>query len=142
MFALARGRAGLAMLGIVMLVGGVSIGYHFGKPKTVVDRISMWLSPWDNDVHGGDQLAHSLWALSTGGAWGSGPGYGDPAMIPAGNTDLVLPSIGEEWGFMGVATMLLLFAFLVSRGSDRTARPDEYGFFLALGRGAARLRCC
>ena len=63
----------------------------------------MWLSPWDNDVRGGDQLAHSLWAFSTGGPWGSGPGWGDPAMIPAGNTDLVLPAIGEEWGFAGVA---------------------------------------
>ena len=103
MFAVARGRAGLAVLGLVLLVGGVTVGYHLGKPTTVVDRINMWLSPWDNDVHGGNQLAHSLWAFSTGGALGSGPGWGDPAMIPAGHTDLVLPAIGEEWGFCGVA---------------------------------------
>ena len=96
-FAVARGRAGLAVLGIALLVGGVTVGYQLGKPATVVDRIHMWLSPWDNDVHGGNQLAHSLWAFSTGGAWGSGPGWGDPALIPAGNTDLVLPAIGEEW---------------------------------------------
>ena len=105
MFALARGRSGLALLGIVLLVGGVIIGYHLGQPKTVVDRISMWLGPWDNNIHGGNQLAHGLWALASGGAFGSGPGYGDPSMIPAGDTDLVLPSIGEEWGFMGVATI-------------------------------------
>ena len=37
-------------------------------------------------------------------------------MIPAGNTDLVLPAIGEEWGFVGVATVLLLAGFLVMRG--------------------------
>ncbi len=36
-------------------------------------------------------------------------------MIPAGNTDLVLPAIGEEWGFVGVCSVFLLFAFLVSR---------------------------
>src|SRR5436190_18526820 len=30
-------------------------------------RVSMWTSPWDNLVHGGDQLAHSLWAFATGG---------------------------------------------------------------------------
>ena len=82
MFWVARGRAGLAVLGIVLLVGGVAVGYHLGKPTTVVDRINMWLSPWDNDVHGGNQLAHSLWAFSTGGALGSGPGWGDPDMIP------------------------------------------------------------
>jgi len=137
MFAIARGRAGLAVLGIVLLVGGVMVGYHFGKPTTVVDRIDMWLSPWDNDVHGGNQLAHSLWAFSTGGALGSGPGWGDPEMIPAGHTDLVLPAVGEEWGFCGVATVLLLLGFLVWRGMRIALRsPNEYGMFLALGLSA------
>ena len=137
MFWIARGRAGIAVLGIVLLVGGVAVGYHFGKPSTVVDRINMWISPWDNDVHGGNQLAHSLWAFSTGGAFGSGPGYGDPAMIPAGHTDLVLPAIGEEWGFCGVAAVLLLLGFLVWRGMRIGLRaPNEYGMFLALGLSA------
>jgi cell division protein FtsI/penicillin-binding protein 2/cell division protein FtsW (lipid II flippase) len=137
MFWIARGRAGLAVLGIVLLVGGVNVGYHFGKPTTVVDRINMWLSPWDNDVHGGNQLAHSLWAFSTGGPFGSGPGYGDPAIIPAGHTDLVLPAIGEEWGFCGVAAVLLLLGFLVWRGMRIGLRaPTEYGMFLALGLSA------
>ena len=134
MFALARGRAGLALLGIALLVGGVAVGYRIGQPKTVVDRISMWLGPWDNNIHGGNQLAHGLWALSTGGAFGSGPGYGDPSMIPAGDTDLVLPAIGEEWGYMGVATIGLLFAFLAARGLRAALRArSEYGFFLAAG---------
>lgn len=134
MFAVARGRAGLAIFGVALLVGGVAIGYHFGKPTTVVDRINMWLSPWDNDVHGGNQLAHSLWAFSTGGALGSGPGWGDPEMIPAGHTDLVLPAIGEEWGFCGVATVLLLLGFLVWRGMRIAVQSlNEYGMFLALG---------
>jgi cell division protein FtsI/penicillin-binding protein 2/cell division protein FtsW (lipid II flippase) len=137
MFAVARGRAGLAVLGIALLVAGVTVGYRIGKPTTVVERINMWLSPWDNDVHGGNQLAHSLWAFSTGGAWGSGPGWGDPAMIPAGNTDLVLPAIGEEWGFCGVAAALLLLGFLVRRGLRIGLNaPSEYGMFLALGLAA------
>ena len=137
MFAVARGRAGLAVLGIGLLVAGVTIGYRIGKPTTVVDRINMWLSPWDNDVHGGNQLAHSLWAFSTGGVWGSGPGWGDPAMIPAGNTDLVLPAIGEEWGFCGVAASLLLLGFLVRRALRiGLSAASEYGMFLALGLAA------
>lgn len=134
MFAVARNKAGLAVLGVSILIAGVTIGYHFGQPQTVVERVSMWLSPWDNDVSGGDQLAHSIWALATGGLWGSGPGWGDPAFIPAGHTDLVLPAIGEEWGFAGVATIGLLFAFLVRR-SLRIARAaaSEYALFLTLG---------
>lgn len=137
MFGIARAKPGLALVGVVLLVGGVAIGYRLGKPHTVVERISMWQSPWDNDVRGGDQLAHSLWAFSTGGALGSGPGWGDPGMIPAGHTDLVLPSIGEEWGFAGVAAVALIFVFLFARCVRAAlASGGEYSMFLALGMGA------
>ncbi len=134
MFGVARGRPGLAVAGLVLMVASVAVGYRIGQPHTVVERIDMWLSPWDNDVHGGDQLAHGLWAFSTGGPTGSGPGWGDPEMIPAGNTDLVLPAIGEEWGFAGVAAVFLLFGFLVSRALGTAIRAGtHFGFFLALG---------
>ena len=134
MFGVARGKPGLVLTGVVLMVASVSVGYRLGQPHTVVQRIDMWLSPWDNEVHGGDQLAHALWAFSTGGPWGSGPGWGDPEMIPAGSTDLVLPAIGEEWGFVGVATVLLLAGFLVARGLRVARRSETYfGFFLAVG---------
>ncbi len=97
----------------------------------------MWLAPWDNDVHGGDQLAHGLWAFSTGGPCGSGPGWGDPEMIPAGNTDLVLPAIGEEWGFVGVAAVFLLFGFLVARAL-RGRRALRHAFRILPGAGTGQ----
>ena len=50
--------------------------------------------------------------ITNGGAVGSGPGLGDPGMIPAGHTDLVLPAIGEEWGFCGVLAAALWLRFL------------------------------
>ncbi|MBV8847267.1 MAG: FtsW/RodA/SpoVE family cell cycle protein [Bryobacterales bacterium] len=137
MFAAARNRSGLALAGVIVLVAGVTAGYRYGKPKTVVERVSMWLSPWDNDVRGGDQLAHSLWAFSTGGLTGSGPGWGDPEVIPAGHTDLVLPAIAEEWGFVGVVTIGLLFVLLLRRVFLIALRaPDEFAMFVALGLGA------
>jgi cell division protein FtsI/penicillin-binding protein 2 len=88
-------------------------------------------------VHGGDQLAHSLWAFATGGPVGSGPGWGDPSLIPAGHTDLVLASIAEEWGLPGVVCICLLFGILVT-GAFRIAlkAPDEYATFLAVGLGS------
>jgi len=46
----------------------------------------------------------------------------------------VLPAIGEEWGFAGVATVLLLAGFLVARGLGVAQRATtHFGFFLALG---------
>ena len=134
MFSVARGRPVLAVAAIVLMVAAVTAGYRAGTPHTVVQRIDMWLSPWDNDVHGGDQLAHALWAFATGGPTGSGPGWGDPGVIPAGNTDLVLPAIGEEWGFAGVASILVLFGVLIWRGLRAAQRADTtYGLFLATG---------
>ncbi|HEX4228934.1 MAG TPA: FtsW/RodA/SpoVE family cell cycle protein [Bryobacteraceae bacterium] len=136
LFAIARGKLGLATLGIVLLVVGVTVSYHMGAPHTVVERVSMWLAPWDNNVRGGDQLAHALWAFATGGPWGSGPGWGDPSVIPAGHTDLVLPAIAEEWGFGGVLTVGLLLGLLVYRAFRIAQRsPDEYGMFLGIGLG-------
>jgi cell division protein FtsI/penicillin-binding protein 2/cell division protein FtsW (lipid II flippase) len=134
MFTLARGRPLLALTTVVLMVGSVTIGYRLGQPHTVVQRIDMWLSPWNNDVHGGDQVAHALWAFSTGGPVGSGPGYGDPAVIPAGHTDLVLPAIGEEWGFCGVGAICVLFGVIIWRGLRAARRARTiYGYFLSVG---------
>lgn len=136
MFAVARRRAGLALFGVALLVGGVTLGYHLGTPHTVANRVAMWLSPWNNNVHGGDQLAHSLWAFATGGPWGSGPGWGDPSVIPAGHTDLVLPAIAEEWGIPGVLAIAALFALLIHRAFRIALRaPDDYAMFLSAGLG-------
>jgi cell division protein FtsI/penicillin-binding protein 2/cell division protein FtsW (lipid II flippase) len=141
MFSVARGRPSLAIAGIVLMVASVAIGYRIGQPNTVVQRINIWLSPWNNDVRGGDQLAHSVWAFATGGPVGSGPGYGDPAVIPAGHTDLVLAAIGEEWGFAGVAAIFLLSGFLITR-AFRAARRSETTFGFFLGVGLASLIAC
>jgi cell division protein FtsI/penicillin-binding protein 2/cell division protein FtsW (lipid II flippase) len=133
-FTVARGKPALAIAALILMVAAVTIGYRAGTPHTVVQRIDMWRAPWDNDVHGGDQLAHALWAFATGGPTGSGPGWGDPGVIPAGNTDLVLPAIGEEWGFAGVAAVFALFGVLIWRGLRAAQRADTtYGFFLATG---------
>ncbi|MCX6626181.1 MAG: FtsW/RodA/SpoVE family cell cycle protein [Candidatus Solibacter sp.] len=140
-FTVARGRPALAIAALTLMVAAVATGYRAGTPHTVKQRIDMWLSPWDNDVHGGDQLAHALWAFATGGATGSGPGWGDPGVIPAGNTDLVLPALGEEWGFAGVVAVFGLFGLLIWRGLRAGQRADTtYGFFL--GTGLSMLIAC
>jgi len=60
-------------------------------------------------------LAHSLWAYATGGATGMGTGRGDPQLVPAGHTDLILSALGEEWGFAGVAAVFALYGLIVWR---------------------------
>jgi cell division protein FtsI/penicillin-binding protein 2 len=138
LYGIARGSAFVPLAGLAALWAGFAGGYALGVPHTVRERVSMWLSPWDNLVHGGDQLAHSLWAYSTGGVTGTGIGRGDPQLVPAGHTDLILSVLGEEWGWVGVALVFALYAWLIYR-SFRMARgaPTDYEFFLASGIGAA-----
>ena len=70
----------------------------------------MWQSPWDNGVRGGDQVAQAVWALSTGGLFGTGLGFGDTRYLPAGHTDLSLAAIGEELGFVGLVAVAAVYA--------------------------------
>jgi cell division protein FtsW (lipid II flippase) len=134
LYGMARGSAMVPLAGLALLAGGFAFGYLLGHPHTVGDRVSMWLSPWDNAVHGGDQLAHSLWAYSTGGLKGTGIGQGDAALVPAAHTDLILSALGEEMGFAGVALVFLLYAFLIWRSLRIALRArTDYEFFLAAG---------
>ena len=116
LYGMARRSALVPVAGLALMGGGLLFGYVVGVPHTVRERVSMWLSPWDNVVHGGDQLAHSLWAFATGGVSGTGIGLGDPQIVPAAHTDLILSALGEEWGFLGVAAVFALF------GLDRLPR--------------------
>ncbi len=134
MYAIARDRYLFALVGMVVILAGFASGYFLGFPRNVAGRVSMWLSPWDNSVRGGEQVAHSLWAFATGGVFGTGLGLGDPQWMPAAHTDLILAALGEEWGFLGVTAVLALYAALVWFGIRAAlgARSD-YNFFLALG---------
>ena len=138
LYGVARGSAFVPLAGLALLGAGFAGGYVLGVPHTVRERVSMWLSPWDNVVHGGDQLAHSLWAYATGGIAGTGMGRGDPQLVPAGHTDLILSVLGEQWGWMGIAAVFALYAFLIYRSFRIALRArSDYEFFLAVGIGAA-----
>jgi cell division protein FtsW (lipid II flippase) len=131
-YSVARGRAGMAIAGLAVLLLGFYAGHSLHVSRTLVDRVSMWRSPWDNGVAGGDQIAHALWAMSTGAVSGTGLGLGDTRYLPAGHTDLILAAIGEEQGAIGLLLVAVLYGLLAWRGFriGRLAHGD-YGFFLA-----------
>ncbi|HET7699103.1 MAG TPA: FtsW/RodA/SpoVE family cell cycle protein [Vicinamibacterales bacterium] len=134
MLGMARGRPGLAALGLALLFAGFAAAYWTGMPATVRNRVMMWADPWNNGVPGGTHVAQGLWALSTGAVWGSGGGLGSPNAIPEGHTDFVLAAIGEELGWIGFAVVAGLYAFLCWR-CLRIARraPGDFTSFLAVG---------
>jgi cell division protein FtsW (lipid II flippase) len=134
MYAVARSRALLASAGVALMLAGFLTGYFLNYPRTVHDRVSMWLSPWDNSVRGGEQVVHALWSMATGGLFGAGLGLGDPGIMPAAHTDLILAVLGEEWGFFGILIVYALYAALIYTGLNIAMRAsNDYAFFLALG---------
>jgi cell division protein FtsW (lipid II flippase) len=134
LFSVARGRAGMALCGIALVALAFFAGYELGYPKTVHQRIGMWMAPWDTWFRGGDHLAQAIWSLSAGGATGTGLGLGDPGLVPEAHTDMILSAVGEEMGFLGLLAVAALYALLVQRGLRAARRAGSaYGFFLALG---------
>ena len=134
MWAIATRRAGLAVAGLAMLALGYWAVVRIGFPATLATRVAMAADPWTNAVSGGDQIAHALWAIASGGISGAGPGLGDPQYIPAGHTDLVVAVIGEELGFAGLLAIGLAYAVVCHRTWRIAMRAtSEFAFFLALG---------
>jgi cell division protein FtsW (lipid II flippase) len=132
-YAVARGRSGMAVVGLAVLVFGFYVGYRLNVSTTLAARVRMWQSPWDNGLPGGDQVAHAMWALASGGPFGTGLGLGDTRYLPAGHTDLILAAIGEELGAVGLVLIAVLYGLVAFRGFHVARRTSsDYGFFLAV----------
>jgi cell division protein FtsW (lipid II flippase) len=132
MYAVARNRVILAVTGLAILIAGFYLGYALDISSTLSGRVAMWMSPWDNAIRGGDQVAQAAWALSTGRISGTGLGFGDARYLPAGHTDLALAAVGEELGFIGLTAVAAVYALIAARGFRIALRSStDYGFFLA-----------
>ena len=134
LYAMARGRFALVMVGVGMLLSAFFVAYRLGFPATVRQRVAIWIDPWNSGVPGADQIAHGFWALATGAAWGTGSGLGDPQLIPAGHTDFVLAAIGEQLGFAGLFLVIALYGLLCWRCLRVAIRaPGDYTALLVTG---------
>ncbi|OOQ62140.1 FtsW/RodA/SpoVE family cell cycle protein [Mucilaginibacter pedocola] len=109
-----------------------------GPVQRLVDRKAIWTDPWNNEVYGGDQVANGLWAMSSGGVSGQGVGEGFAKTIPEAHTDMILPSMGEEFGWTGIVCIFLLFLLYLHRSiiiGRRTGTP--FLFYLCAGVGVS-----
>ena len=61
------------------------------------------------------QVANGLWAIASGGLVGQGLGYGNPNLIPAFQTDMVLSSTAEQIGWLGLSLIVVALSILLWR---------------------------
>uniref|UniRef100_UPI00068E426D FtsW/RodA/SpoVE family cell cycle protein n=1 Tax=Glycomyces sp. NRRL B-16210 TaxID=1463821 RepID=UPI00068E426D len=135
MLYVATRRVSWIIIGLTMFIGGCIAIYPFFSHLQV--RVAIWLDPWayvDDPVTSSYQLVQGLVALNAGGLLGSGPGAGNPNIIPASESDFILAAIGEEVGLIGLVAILLLYALLVQRGfKTGIMSRDLFGKLMAAG---------
>ncbi len=119
----------------VMHIGDkLSYGYRLRRVVSYLNGIIK--NEYDLDI--GYQVAQSLMAFGRGGILGEGYANGVQKYnyLPEANTDFVLATFGEEFGFLGMLLVVILFLLLFNN-IKRTAMEtqDYFGKYLALGIG-------
>ena len=117
------------LLGVAAVIGGLQAiqlaGYR-------ADRLDKFI----NGAEGTSQIYQSLIGIGSGRLLGVGFGQGQAKMgyVPYAYSDFIFSAIAEEWGFIGVCVLVLLFGIFVWLGFRiaRTAE-DAFGRFLAVG---------
>lgn len=100
------------------------------------ERIMTVFDPGRDPSGVGYQVRQSKIAIGSGGMTGKGPFQGTQSQLnylPAQHTDFVLSGFSEEMGFVGAATLLGLYYYLLWRGivAARSAQ-DRLGTYLCL----------
>ncbi|ULX55174.1 cell division protein FtsW [Cupriavidus taiwanensis] len=105
------------------------------------ERIFAYLNPWEesNALGKAYQLTHSLIAFGRGEWTGVGLGGSIEKLhyLPEAHTDFILAVIGEEFGFIGVLVVIVLFYWLVRRAFNigRTALQLDRTFAGLVAKG-------
>jgi cell division protein FtsW len=99
-------------------------------------RIVSFLDPWKDSQDSGFQLVQSFIAFGSGGISGVGIGGSKQKLsyLPESHTDFIFSIIGEEFGFIGVSVVLILFLIILIRGISIANRTkDMFIYYLAIG---------
>ena len=102
-------------------------------------RIEVLLGMKEDPAGVGYNVNQSMIAIGSGGFAGKGYLNGTQTtygFVPEQSTDFIFCTIGEEWGFMGSATVILLYVFLMWRIIKDAERSREaftriYGYCVA-----------
>lgn len=105
---------------LVLSIAALAAGslWMFGLAPYQKDRIISFLHP-TTDIQGiGYNAYQSMVAIGSGEMFGKGIGYGTQSklrFLPEYQTDFIFASFSEEWGFVGVLLLMLLYFILISR---------------------------
>ena len=138
--------AGLCRRHLAWLSGALAVilplGWHLLKDYQR-DRLMVFLNPHVDPLGAGYTIIQSVIAIGSGRLWGRGWLAGTQnqlSFLPERHSDFLFSVIGEEWGFLGCTTVVLLFGLLLVRAvrlAQETSEPQgrlaAVGIFSWLG---------
>lgn len=120
------------LINIVVAGSGGLVAFMIAPHLQV--RLESYLNPFADMAGKGYQITQSLFAIGSGGFFGTGIGNGYPHFIPNVSTDFIFSAICEETGIFGGIAVILLFLLLVYRGIKISLRlRDPFTKALAFG---------
>ncbi|OHA59690.1 MAG: hypothetical protein A2589_02435 [Candidatus Vogelbacteria bacterium RIFOXYD1_FULL_46_19] len=107
-------------LALVFLVGTLAFSglWIFAFADYQKDRIKTFIHPLADIQGAGYNAFQSTVAVGSGQILGKGVGYGSQSrlnFLPEHQTDFIFAAFAEEWGFIGVLLVFLLFGIIIWR---------------------------
>ncbi|MGH7885513.1 MAG: putative lipid II flippase FtsW [Thermodesulfobacteriota bacterium] len=130
---------GNVRLRYLLILGGISMVFAVSAVLTKgyrLDRIVSFMDPWKDPLGSGYQAVQSFVAFAIGGLYGSGLGGSSQKLffLPQAHTDFIFSIIGEEFGFIGIIVVIMLFLIVLFRSIKISLRaPDSFSCYLVFG---------
>ncbi len=111
---MATGKTRYLVGGLIVGSGASMLAYKLFYHVKV--RVEAWIDPWPIIDSKGYQITQSLFAIGTGGLFGSGLFMGLPESIPVVEQDFIISAICEELGsFFSICIILMsMCIFIIS----------------------------
>jgi rod shape determining protein RodA len=145
--------------GMVILLAGLQLRYILSAVGLLVpiaygawqfllhdyqrQRVLTFLDPQSDPLGSGYHIIQSQIAIGSGGVFGKGYLNGSQAQLeflPERSTDFIFAVVGEEWGLIGLTTVILLFMFVIGRSLYLAATAQDT--FARLAAGSLALTFC
>jgi rod shape determining protein RodA len=107
-------------LALVFIIGALAFGglWMHGLKSYQKQRILTFIHPLTNISGSGYNAYQSTIAIGSGRLFGKGVGYGTQSrlkFLPEYQTDFVFAAFAEEWGFVGIVLLFIMFGILIWR---------------------------
>lgn len=129
-----RWVAGLLLLALLGGFAAVKVGV---VSEYQIKRLQSFVNPTADSQSSGYQLRQSRITIGSGGVFGTGLFNGPQTsgrFVPEQHTDFIFTVAGEELGFLGSSTILILFLVVLLRGLRIARRSqDLFGRLVCTG---------